>query len=222
MVRKWTDEQRAAASRRAKESGLGVRSGTKASVAIEEVPPVGASAEVFLADHEGVIEKSVDQFKGEDGNPVTTTHTRPGTTVMYKPTEKGRYVPRTVSVSALRLLIRQGWQEMCPDCNDHHLNKDGVASTDPNLCTAREPLAVRVCPVCQKRIYDNVRFDEQVEGDDPNVIQDVPYEQSTPGSRTQVSLNLHLWTRHPRTAQMMNVPPLPAAMAEVAEEVRVG
>ena len=193
------------------------RQGTQAAVEVEDLPRVGAQTEVFLAEHEGRMNRTVDRDAPDiDGSPITTTHDRPGTMIMYKPTEKQGYVPRTVSVSALRLLIRQGWRETCPECNTQHINKKGEVSTDPNLCSAREPVAVRVCPVCQKRIYDNVRFGAAAEADgDLNVVQDESYQQSTGATRTKASLDLHLWTRHPREAQMMGVPPLPAALRDM-------
>ncbi len=219
MGKRWTPERRKEASDRAKAQGLGSRTLTQASVDVEEVAPVGRSAEVFAAENERKMEESVERATGEDGNPVVTTHTRAGTLIMYKPTETQGYVPKTVSVSAIRLLIRQGWHETCPECHKKHINKDGQESTDPNLCSARDPVAVRVCSVCSKRIYDNVGlFKEADTEDDPNVIEDDAYDLSTPASRTQASLNVHLWVRHTRQAQMMNVPPLPAAMREMVEE----
>ena len=183
MAKRWTPERRKAASDRAKAQGLGARTLTQASVAVEDVAPVGRSAEVFAAENERKMEETVEQAQGEDGSPVVTTHGRPGTLVMYKPTESQGYVPRTVSVSAIRLLIRQGWHEDCPECHDKHINKDSQESTDPNLCSARPAVAVRTCPVCSKRIYDNVGFAEQADSeDDPNVIQDDAYDTSTPAS----------------------------------------
>ncbi len=220
MPREWTEEQREEARQRAKEHGFG-RKGQAAQVDVQEVPPVGASPEVFLAENEGRVEKNVSSDVGEDGTPVKTTHTGPSAIIMYKPSGSG-YSPRRVSVSSLRVLIKNGWREFCPDCNAHHLDKDGEDSTDPNLCKARDPVAVRICRVCGKRIYDNMQFPEHEEGaEDPNVLTDESYEVSTPQSRTQAALNLHYWVRHPRSAQIMNVPPLPAAMRDLVEEAKV-
>ena len=220
MVREWTALQRAEASRRAKERGFGTRIRKKASVMVQDVDQ--ASDEVFLAQNSGRMVRTVDQAEGEDGSPVTTTHTRPGTLTMYKPTEGQGYVPRTVSASAIVLLLNEGWSEHCPECGNDHIGKDGKPSTDPNLCSAREPVALRICPVCQKRIYDNVRFTEQAQAvdDDPNVIKDEAYAASSPEERTSVLLNLHLWVCHARQAQMMNVPALPPALQEMVAEAK--
>ena len=219
MVRQWTDEQRAEASRRAKERGFG-RVQTAASVEVVDVPPVGKSAEVFLAQHEGIVDTIVDREVSDDGNPVTTTHTRPGTMVMYKPFAGG-YAPRTVSVSALRLLLRQGWSEHCPSCGKPHLDKNGNHSTDPNLCTARPALAVILCPVCRLRIYDNMPFEEAAtEDDDKNVITPDDLQASTPEQRLIAARNLHMWLHHPRSAQERNLPPLPAALRDMVAEPR--
>ena len=200
------------------------RTGAKASVDIEENEPVEAthSPEVLIAQNEGRMVQSQDTVTGEDGE-VITTHRRSGTLIMYKPTERQGYVPKRVSGSAIRLLLRQGWKEVCPECNSRHIDKDGDESADPNLCKARDPVAVRICHVCSKRIYDNVGFADKnklAKTDDPNVIQDDAYSDATPEQRTLASLNLHYWLRHPRQAQMMNLPPLPAALRDMAEEPR--
>ena len=223
MPREWTDEQRAEASRRAKDRGFGAKARTPATVAVQDVERVSdEQTAVFQAKHSGGLVKTVDQAEGEDGAAITTTHTRPGTLTMYKPTERQGYSPRTVSASAIKILLSEGWSERCPECGKDHLGKDGKPSTDPNLCSARPPVAVRVCPVCQKRIYDNVRFTEQVEDaeSDPNVIKDDAYAASSPEERTKVLLNLHLWVRHARQAQMMNVPALPTALQDMVAEVK--
>src|SRR3990167_9228670 len=130
MPRKWTDEQREAARERAKAQGFG----RVATAEEQEVPPVRRS-EVFMAEHQGRIERTVDQSNDEDGNAVQTTHTRPGTLIMYKPLEHGGYEPRTVSATAMRLLLQQGWSENCPECGRKHIDKQGVESSDPNLCS---------------------------------------------------------------------------------------
>ena len=177
--------------------------------------------ELLIAQHEDTMVTSTDRSTGEDGSPVLTTHTRPGTTVMYKPTEGQGYVPKTVSGSAMRLLLRQGWRKFCPECEKPHLDAQGQHSTDPNLCTAREPVKVRICPVCPKRIYDNQGFPGVTNTDataDPNVIEDEDYAASTPESRTRASLDLHIWARHPRQAQMMGLPPVPMALRDLVEE----
>jgi hypothetical protein len=120
------------------------------------------------------------------------------------------------------MLLTQGWHEFCPDCNSRHIDKNGNESTDPNLCTARDPVAVRVCRVCTKRIYDNqgFRFEGQMGAADPNVIEDDVYTVTTPAERTAASLNLHYWVRHPRQAQMMNLPPLPEQLRDMVGEVK--
>ncbi len=193
---------------------------TAATVEIHENEKIGRSPAVLIAEEEGRLVKTVEESAGTDEATVKITHTRSGTTTMYKPT-KGGYEPRLVSSSALRLLLNQGWKEMCPDCNGHHLDKQGQHSTDPNLCSGKDPVAVRECPVCQKRIYDNVGFMETTDyagEEDPNIIREEAYNQSTGATRTKASLDLHLWQKHPRQAQMMAVPPLPEAMSDMMEK----
>ena len=213
MPREWTEEQRAVARERAKAQGFG----KKAAVEEHAVPPI-RSPEVFIADQQGRIEKTVEQAKDEDVNPVITTHTRPGTLIMYKPLEYGGYEPRTVSATSIGLLLRQGWAENCPDCGKKHTDKRGLESSDPNLCSAHPPVAVILCPVCRLRIYDNMRVAEVPESeDDPNVLVTNDLQQTTPEQRLIAARNLHLWMHHPRTAQEMNIPPLPAALRDMVE-----
>ncbi len=221
MPREWTDEQRAEARQRALDRGFGkpVAERQAGKVETHDNVPVGRSPEVLIAEEGGKRVKTVEGGNEADGG-VITTHTRPGTTVMYKPNGGHGYAPRTVSATALRLLLDEGWQEQCPDCHAPHLDKQGEHSTDPNLCSARDPVAVRECPVCQKRIYDNVGFEEAAVEDeeDPNLIREEAYTKSTGETRTKASLDLHLWQKHPRRAQMMNVPPLPEAMSDMVEK----
>ena len=179
----------------------------------------GVRQEAFIARHEAMKDETKET--GADG--ITTEHSRPGTVIMYKPTETQGFAPKRVSVSSLRMLIRQGWSEFCPDCGNEHLDKQGQASTDPNLCKARPPVAVRVCPICRKRIYDNVGVPSgpvsTAEEYDPNVISDESVA-TTPEQRTRMQLDVHLWSKHPRQAQMMGRPPLPQALREIAESVQ--
>ena len=198
------------------------RTGAKPSIGLMENEPVHSDA-VLIAQNEGRTVRSVDRSQDEDGNPVITTHTRPGTIIMYKPSEKHGYSPRSVSASAIGLLLRQGWKEVCPDCNARHIDKDGVESTSPNLCAAREPVKVGICRVCGVRRYDNQGFleAENLDLSDPNLIDDELYTKTTPEQRVIASLNLHYWLKHPRQAQMMDLPPLPEAMRELVEGAKI-
>jgi len=141
---------------------------------------------------------------------------------MYKPSERYGYSPRSVSASAIGLLLRQGWKEVCPDCNSRHIDKNGNESTSPNLCSAREKVKAGVCRVCGKKVYDNQGFmeTENLDLEDPNLIDDELYTKTTAEQRVISSLNLHYWLRHPRQAQMMALPPLPEAMRDLVEGAR--
>lgn len=209
MPREWTDEQRAEASRKAKAQGLG----KKAAV-------VERSDLAFIAENEDrPMVETVERSTDEDGQAVKTTHTRPGTITMYKPLEHGGYEPRTASVTSIKLLLNEGWSENCPECHHKHIDAQGIESTDPNLCSAREPVAVILCPVCQVRIYDNMPFETgQPTEADENVITPDDLHESTPEMRLVAARNLHLWLHHPRSAQERNIPPLPEAMRDVVAE----
>lgn len=171
-------------------------------------------------------EETAGRVTTEDGDG-TVIHTRPGTMTLYKPTERNGWIPRTVSASAIGMLFKQGWQEFCPDCQGHHTDRKGNITTDPNACTARPGVAVRICPVDGKRIYDNMSLSAAIAEaddyeDDPNVIHDDPYAASSPEQRTKLKLDLHLWVRHPEWAQANGVPPLPSAFREMVDQVPAG
>lgn len=172
----------------------------------------------FAARNSDRFDESIDSVENADGAGAVR-HSRPGTVVMYKPTERAGFIPRRVSVSAIDVLFRQGWQDVCPDCKGHHLDRYGNPSTDPNACSARDPVGVRVCPVCRKRVFDNMAMTGAMmaEDEDPNVIVDDAYASSDPAMRTKQKLDLHLWIRHPEWAQANGVPPLPSAFREMVD-----
>ena len=47
------------------------------------------------------------------------------------------------------------------------------------------------------------------------MIEDTTYARTTGAERTAASLNLHMWVRHPREAQMRDIPPLPVALQDM-------
>lgn len=176
-----------------------------------------ASQTAFMAKNQGREDRTQETITTEDGTGVAV-HTRPGTVVMYKPTERSGYMAKTVSVSAMPMLFHQGWQEFCPDCRDHHVDRNGAITTDPNACRARNPVGVAVCPVCSKRVYDNMTAKEVLEPqNDPNVIDLDMSASSDPKTRLQQKMGLHLWVRHPEWAQANGVPQLPTAFRDMVE-----
>lgn len=176
------------------------------------------SQTAFMAKNSGRQERTEDTLTTADGTGVAI-HTRPGTVVMYKPTERNGYMPKVASVSAMPMLFNEGWLEICPLCNDHHVNRNGDITTDPNACKARPPLGVAVCPVCAKRVYDNMTVrDVAVEEEaDPNVVQLDIAGSSDPKQRLEQKMGLHLWIRHPEWAQANGVPQLPTAFREMVD-----
>ena len=187
-----------------------------ASVKVQQVRTI-TDDEVFQAENED-RERITKERVGINGNAAdesaTLLHRRPDTIAMWKPSARG-FVRRVVSVTAIGPNLRNGWRSKCPHCNGDH-------GGGPNDCLAREPVAYRICPVCQKLLYDNLGGSdvEAEDDDDPNLIKDDMYTASTPAQRTRLQLELHLWIRHPRTAQVMNLPPLPEAFREIAEGAR--
>jgi hypothetical protein len=184
--------------------------------------PALSADELFMAQNTEKMERTVEDIYRATGEAAqadaggSVVHSRPSRVTMWKPTPQG-YFPRTVSSSAstINMLLKEGWHAQCPDCGGQH--GGGV-----NDCPRRAPVLFRPCPVCGKRIFDNLAnlFQAADEDDDPNAIHDEQYSTTTPASRTKIQLDTHLWTRHPRQAQMLNVDPLPVALREMVENTR--
>ena len=190
--------------------------GKQASVGVRSL----SEEEAFKAMASGQV-KAKSTITDSQGGEANITHTRPGVVLMWKPGADGRFVPRTVSETAVDLNLANGWKIKCPDCGTNH-EASGLPISDPNACPGRAPVAIRLCPIasCRKRIPDNLGFATADKSDDPNVLPDEAYTNSTPESRTRMQLNVHLWTRHPREAQMMNIPELPEAYRDMTQTMR--
>ena len=172
-----------------------------------DIRPVSGE-EAFLAAHDGRERYQTGPIPGEgggmtdsrgpDGRMGGVTHRSADLCRMYKPTPQG-YMPRIVLVTAIKMNYTNGWLDHCPDCG----SKECGGGND---CPNREPMQVRICPVCGKRIEDNYsRFEVDDGQDDPNVIHDGAYSLSTPATRTKAQLDRHLWWKHPTEAQGMGL-----------------
>lgn len=161
---------------------------------------------------QGPIDGEGDGLTGGAGVPAgTVTHTRTATVVMYKPDGHGHFTPRHVPATSIAMNLLSGFHSVCPECQGHH-------GADPNDCPARERTAVRLCPICGKRIYDNLKWNEvEDDGTDPNIIRDDSLDTSTAASRTLASLHRHMWLRHPTESAMLGTPVLPNMDAVMAD-----
>ena len=196
------------------EAGRGFRNETLAQRRARQDPKRAAVSVRAVTSEEAFIAAQLERPRVEDKTPVVgenegvssggvVTHIRPGIVRMYKPTPQGTYDPRFVTVSMIQANLREGWKIACPDCG----SSDCAGG---NTCTGRPPLAVRICPVCGKRILDNYRFTSQTVADEPGLIRDANYDASTPESRTKAQLDRHLWLKHPTEAQSMGIGSMPA------------
>lgn len=174
--------------------------------------------EEFLATNTGeTITSGSTRGLSEDDPTLggSWEHTRPGVVLMWKMGGDGHYTPRTVSETSKEFNLRNGWKAKCPDCGTNHESSQ-LPVSDPNSCPKRTPLALRLCPVCGKRILDNMvsqtqDLEEMIDTspDSAHIIRDDLMENTTPESRTLLSLQIHMWQRHERQAQMRNLPPIP-------------
>lgn len=193
MPRTWTKEQRATASRRMK-AGM---TGQVAQVTIgptEEQLIIAQSQGKIDVSQEDIYELATRREAGQEDSG-SITHQRPGMVQVYKPTPWG-YSPRSIPVTNLPNVLSQGWKPKCPDCG-------GSCTAEPNSCPGRDPMAYRICPVagCRKKVYDFQHTETEETSDDPNLIQDEAYIQSTPAARTKAGLDVHILARHPTEAR---------------------
>ena len=194
------------------------RSFRKASVTTTITPE-----QEFLVRHQNQVQHTEEPITPGDTavERGTVDHKRPGVVTMWKPRLDSHnrlqwYEQRQVSATSIGMLITQGWLAACPDCGGQHDN-------EPNSCPNRLPVKYRVCPVCGDKIYDNIadlRYEAEDEAGDPNAITSDPLENSTPETRTEFLLHVHLWNRHQRQAQMLGIPQLPEAMRDMIEGVK--
>src|SRR5688500_18088713 len=141
--------------------------GTKAKT---DIVPIPDEAEFAINAAQRQFQPVTQPIEGESDGATeggNVTRLRGGVTdtvTMYKPTPQG-WMPRRVTSGSIPMNLANGYKIRCPQCNGHH-------GADPNECTGRDPIAVRICPVCAKRIYDNrVTAKVDLAEGDPNVIQ---------------------------------------------------
>lgn len=179
------------------------RTGRRANVEVHVSEEQEFIAQQWARPRRGVQSDLEGETDGLSEGGIVT-HVPPNTVVMYKPTPQG-YMPRTVPVASIQVNLLNGWKRFCPDCRGHH-------GTDANACPGREPVAIRVCPVCSKRIPDPGTVALGAVEDDPNVI---PYvDASSPERRSLIAWLIHMWLRHPRESLERGLEPLdPAYLA---------
>lgn len=137
------------------------------------------------------------EARGPDDHGSISHTTMPKVT-MWKPNPPFGWTPREVPVANIGMLLDNGWAPRCPDCGT------ADCTSDPNSCSGRSPLAYRECPVCNKKVFDNVAFESDLNADDeepdPNKIADDAYITATPASRTKARLDRHMLGFHPEEA----------------------
>src|SRR3990167_5972136 len=148
--------------------------------------------EMFLARHTGQMGDTSETVRQGDDAAVVG-RTGPALVQVYKPTPYG-YKPVLVPSSNLAWVVSQGYLEQCPDCG-------GLCEADMNSCPGRAKIPYRVCPVasCRKPVFDNVGSAPDAVGpnpDDPSLIKDDSYLESTPELRTKAALDAHMAAYH--------------------------
>lgn len=153
-----------------------------------------------------------DRARRQTGDVGIIEHTTDAMVTMWKPLNNGfgDYLPRPIPVSNIKMCFDNGWQAVCPKCGT------ADCSEDPNSCAGRGLTMYRLCPECNKRVYDNkfAQLDaiaemldadpeaeaERAEQEDLALIKDDAYLASTPESRTKARLDRHMLAYHPEEA----------------------
>lgn len=184
MARAWTDEQKAAASARAKARNA------PATVSEEESFLARMKGEGARTTREDATTLTGESSLGQD-NSVTVEHKSGGTAILYRHEVWGGWTPVTVPRAAVSNMIGAGFRINCGDCQGHH-------GPNPNECPGREPLQYRVCPQpgCSKQFHD-IEIDEgEDEGTDPMRIVDAQSKPTTAAERTMSRMNQHIRAFH--------------------------
>ena len=194
----------------------------RAAVQVRTINP----EETFRAANEGRDRSSQENFRTEDGD-ASVSYSGADRVLMWKPVMDGHgevltYQPRTIPTSHIGFNQAAGWRSTCPDCGTNHEDSE-LPISDPNSCPGREKVAVRLCPVCGDRTVDNQGFKGEevgitVEGE-PVIANDFA-SMSSPEERTKQQLYIHLWMRHPRQAQVMQIPELTGSWREAVQAIR--
>lgn len=199
----------------------------KANVQVRAVPRIVSAEEEFLLTNSGDVQ-TVERYNDDvTSGGARITHIAAGRVQMWKPGTNGTYTPRTVSESSKAINLAGGWKITCPDCGTNHEDSP-YPPGEPNSCPARAHVPMRLCPVADcnsgngKRIYDTLGLQSRFEGEDedPDIIKDDAFENTTAETRTRILLDWHLWTFHPRYAQATGRPPLPQASRQYDGAVR--
>lgn len=145
-----------------------------------------------------------ERLEGEDYG--TVSHTTPGLVQVYKRQANGTWQPRNVPVKNLSDQFRQGARANCPLCNTRTC--DGM-----NGCAGKEKVAVILCPVCSKVLYDNPGAAEAagqrrllseanremlVEGGEDDSL-------TTPQARLRAKRDRHIVAFHPEEGMAMGL-----------------
>ena len=171
---------------------------------------------------ENVVEEFIDDDTKAANGKVTVSRSGFGKLPVYVLTPNG-VVRRHVNIQSIEEVLRQPhYSAVCFDCGSDR------CSGEMNGCTGRPARLYRVCPVrsCSKSIYDTVptgqflsdefdHADREDTGDDPNIIRDTTYSNSTPASRTKAAMDLHLIAFHSATAAELGIG-RPAEMPRLA------
>lgn len=176
----------------------------------------------FVARHEGRVEQDNENMAEVSTEMVhggVVSHKRPGRVTMYKPTPNGWQPRHNIPVTSISVNLLNGWRVQCPDCGKPERDGDAPCMGG-NECAGREPLAARQCPVCGRKVFDNLKIEASLDQDDPNIIHDTAYENSSPASRTKTLLDTHLWNRHPAEARSLGVPPLAGSNEALVQAVQ--
>lgn len=156
-----------------------------------------------VEDYEDDVTKDSGR-SAKAGDSVTVTHAHPKNVVLYFNTEHG-WVGREVPGQLLGELLRSGARDTCGDCEgDCYPGRDGNGQviSSINACPARDKQrAIRQCPVCGRMVPDprgknTNQQRERISPNDPNLIEDDSYGASTPASRTDGLLKIHIATFH--------------------------
>ena len=195
--RQWTDEQRKAASDRAKARGFGGNTQPVAAAATPEQVLIAKQQATAPVRTQEDLRELIGKEEQELVEKGTVTHQRPDRVAVWKQTRNG-WQRREIPGTALNQALASGFKARCPDCG-------GECGDGVNDCPGRENTAFRRCPVCARPIFDlEIQHDTEGEAEEAE-IRDESFSQTTPTVRTKVKLEAHMIAYHPAEAQAYGI-----------------
>lgn len=182
--------------------------------------------DAFRAQRKGGVttedDVPLDDDQRSDFKSGGRSYTAPPLVRMYKPNRFGFYDPMDIADGAVDHCYAAGYLPNCPDCGSTTCGEG-----PGEQCPKRTPRMYRRCPVlsCRKPFPDDPMMTEddlngEDAADDPMLINDDSFVNSTPETRTRAMLDNHMLWYHKQESFSLAPHLVPFIAAQHAAESR--